>query len=403
MNDENLKDYCLGLKEDYVLLLDKFGLCQPYDVNQQIYLSWEYLWLQSKLKIKFEAFKAYTQKALSVCVTTLFAPNTTKIVTFNKTSYLNTYKRYQISHPDALECDLFHLFMKRLFPLANERETVLKWLAFAIQCPEQRPTWHLLLTGETGVGKGVLFSDVINPLVSGQTKLVNKFSRLTGQFSSVLEDSLFLCLDDCRYGTIDTQTQLKSLLTEKNVFVEKKGLNDAGMVNTYTRIVLNSNNKIPLPIESSDRRWFAPSFITHTIDGNETQRFMESFIDWIQQKENLDRVYNYLASIDLKDFNPNRCIQTPTLLTMIENSAPTLEAEIQSFIDNGNELFQRHDLMEYLDTRRVKYNNETIANALQELDYTCPRVTIKGKKHTIYMPSGYNRKLITVWPVPPYF
>ena len=292
--------------------------------------------------------------------------------------------------------------MERLFPTDNERDTVLKWIAYAIQYPQERPTWHLILTGETGVGKGILFSHVLTPLVSGQTQLVNKFSRLTGQFSSVLENSIFLCLDDCRYGTVDTQTQLKSLLTEKSVFVEKKGINDAGMVSTYTRIVLNSNHKTPLPMDASERRWYVPAYIAHKVDGNETQRFMVSFLDWVKQPQNIDAVYNYLMALDLKGFNPNRCAPTPTQLAMIENSAPVLESEILAFIDD-NELFERPELLNHLDSRKVKYTTDTLKDALQELNYISPRMMVQGKKHTIYMPSDYNRKLIKVWPIPPTF
>lgn len=400
---EELKAFTTKIKPHYCCLPNSIGDLQPYHISRKLELSWSYLYNYSGLDVDFNIFKSYISKSLMPCASKIFSPNGQQYVLYDHTRYLNTYKTYQLSHPDAQECDLFHVFMERLFPLTSERETVLKWLAFAIQCPQERPTWHLLLTGETGVGKGVLFSDVINPLVSGQTQLVNKFARLTGQFSSVLEDSLFLCLDDCRYGTVDTQTQLKSLLTEKSVFVEKKGINDAGMVSTYTRVVLNSNHKTPLPMDASERRWYVPSYITHKVDGSETQRFMETFVDWVQKPQNIDAIYNYLMTMDLDGFNPNRCAHTPTMLSMIESGAPVLEAEILAFIDNGNELFQRHDLLSHLDNHKVKYNNETLNNALQELNYISPRVTVQGKKHTVYMPSDYNRKLITVWPIPPTF
>jgi hypothetical protein len=399
---DELKAFTTKLKSHYCCLPNSIGELTPYHISRKLELSWSYLYNYSGLDVDFNLFKSYLSKSLMPCAAKIFSPNGQQYVLYDHTRYLNTYKPYQLSHPDASGCELFHEFMERLFPLENERDTVLKWIAYAVQYPQERPTWHLMLTGETGVGKGVLFSDVLTPLVSGQTQLVNKFSRLTGQFSSVLEDSIFLCLDDCRYGTVDTQNQLKSLLTEKSVFVEKKGINDAGMVSTYTRIVLNSNHKTPLPMDASERRWYVPSFITHKVDGNETQRFMESFIDWVQQPQNLDAIYNYLMALDLSGFNPNRCIHTPTQLAMIENGTPVLESEIQAFIDY-NELFERPELLNYLDSRKVRYNGNTLNNALQGMDYISPRMMVQGKKHTIYMPSNYNRKLIKVWPIPPTF
>lgn len=155
-------------------------------------------------------------------------------------------------------------------------------------------------------------------------------------------------------------------------------------------------------MDASERRWYVPSYIAHKVDGNETQRFIESFSDWVQQPQNLDAVYNYLMAMDLNGFNPNRCAPTPTQLAMIENSSPVLESEIQAFIDD-NELFERHELIKHLDSHKVKYNNETLNNALQGMDYISPRMMVQGKKHTIYMPSDYNRKLIKQWPIPPTF
>lgn len=399
---DELKAFTTKLKSHYCCLPNSIGELTPYHISRKLELSWSYLYNYSGLDVDFNLFKSYLSKSLMPCASKIFKPNGEQFVLYEHTRYLNTYKPYQLSHPDASGCELFHEFMGRLFPLENERDTVLKWIAYAVQYPQERPTWHLILTGETGVGKGVLFSDVLTPLVSGQTQLVNKFSRLTGQFSSVLEDSIFLCLDDCRYGTVDTQNQLKSLLTEKSVFVEKKGINDAGMVSTYTRVILNSNHKTPLPMDASERRWYVPSYIAHKVDSNETQRFMETFLDWVQQTQNIDAIYNYLMAMDLNGFNPNRCAPTPTQLAMIENSSPVLESEIQVFIED-NELFERHDLLIHLDSHKVKYNNETLNNALQELDYISPRVMVQGKKHTIYMPSDYNRKLIKQWPIPPTF
>ena len=399
---EELKAFTTKLKSHYCCLPNSIGELTPYHISRKLELSWSYLYNYSGLDVDFNLFKSYLSKSLMPCAAKIFTPNGQQFVLYEHTRYLNTYKPYQLCHPDASECELFHEFMGRLFPLENERDTVLKWIAYAVQYPQERPTWHLLLTGEPGVGKGVLFSDVLTPLVSGQTQLVNKFARVTGQFSSVLENSIFLCLDDCRYGTVDTQTQLKSLLTEKSVFVEKKGINDAGMVSTYTRVILNSNHKTPLPMDASERRWYVPSYIAHKVDGNETQRFIESFIDWVQHPQNIDAIHNYLMAMDLNGFNPNRCAPTPTQLAMIENGTPVLESEIQVFIED-NELFERHDLLIHLDSHKVKYNNETLNNALQELNYISPRVMVQGKKHTIYMPSDYNRKLIKVWPIPPTF
>lgn len=396
-----LSDYCNSIKDNYVLLLDKFGVCTPYDANERIYLSWEYLWLESKLETPFELFRAYVQKALSVCASTIFKPNAPTIETVNKrTRYLNVYKKYKVTHDNTSHVDItpFLDFMVRLLPIKDERDVVTKWIAHAVQYPEIRPTYHIMLTGDHGTGKGTLFSDIITPLMAGQTKSVNKFARLTGQFSSVLEDSLFLCLDDCRFGTIDTQTQLKSLLTEKSVFVEKKGLNDAGMVNTYTRIILNSNSALPLPIERSCRRWYAPTFIVHRLSREETQQNTDALTKWLLNPLHMDAIYLYLNTLDLTAFNAHRCIQTDTLKAMMEVSISTLEQDIQDFIDAGNTLFDHASLVAHLRKNRVAYTTVSLSETLNTLDYVKARIL--RNSFTVWMPSFYDKNTITTWPLP---
>ena len=386
------------IKVNYVLMMDRNGYLQPFCKSQKKLLSWDYLHTVSLLDTDFESFRSYIKKSLPACASIIFAPKRETIVKFNETNYLNTYKEYKVTHSEHGDCSLFHELMQRMFPIASERKTVTQWIAHAIQKPEERPTWGIMLTGKSGTGKGTLFNSVLTPLCSKQTTSVSRFSALTEKFSEVLDGNVFLALDDCKFGTVDTQTRLKSLLSEPSVYIEPKGLT-AGMVDTYTRIILNSNDKLPLPIDDNDRRWFACQFMDYAVSKDETVNFTKNtFKGWIASKENKDAVYHYLNTLDLTDFDPFQCEQTPTLLSMMEQSTPSLELVIQDYIDNGNQLFKRDDLTEHLNRRRLYPTEAILTETLTKLRYTKDRVL--GNTHTVYFPMSYNKKNITQWPMP---
>ena len=110
---------------------------------------------------------------------------------------------------------------ERLFTIESEREIVLNWISHLIQKPYEIPSFHLMLIGETGTGKGTLCNALISPLISNQLVSINSYSQLTGRFSDILADNLLIVLDDCRRGSHNTSTALKSLLTEKRVYIER--------------------------------------------------------------------------------------------------------------------------------------------------------------------------------------
>jgi hypothetical protein len=171
--------------------------------------------------------------------------------------YVNTFQEFVPAHPPLPLSDHFHRFMECLFPDSVERHTFLQYVAQMFQFPELRPSWHPMLLSVTGTGKGFLFQSILTPLLCEQTRLLKKYSELMGRFANVMQGTLLIQLDDCKSNRADVQTQLKSLMSEERVMVEEKGL-AAGMVKTYTRIFLASNEEVPLDIDDTDRRWWIP-------------------------------------------------------------------------------------------------------------------------------------------------
>lgn len=381
---------------DYVLMLDNKGFCVPYDVKQQHFLSWEYLFNVLKPKLSFDDFKADLRFKLPTVAGTIFSPCNTPIITYANTHYLNTFKSYTPTSNKQQQADLTPLnaFFERLFPIAEEQEVVLNWVSHLIQKPFEKPSFHLMLTGEQGTGKGTLCNALIAPLISNQLVSINNYSQLTGRFSDVLADNLLIVLDDCRRGTHNTATALKSLLTEKRVYVERKGL-QGKMVNTYSRFILNNNDKLPIPIEHSDRRWFIVQYMNHVVDRKETQQFISSFIKWLDAS--IDCVYWYFMNRNISSFNANDCPMTETKQSLQDKSMPALVDYLNDYINDIYPYFSMSDIGNYLKRQSVSYTQEDLKAALDTIGYESKQV--RGKniigKPRLCVPIGINTTTIT--------
>lgn len=394
--EDTLQNYAKKIAHDYCLMIDKNGVLQPYDIGQQMLLSWDYLHTHSRLREDSEVFKAYMKRRLTVCANTVFAPTKPEYVSFNQTQYLNTFKVYT-PETDNKECEPFHELMQRMFPVDSERKTVTQFIAHALRHPEQRPTYGLLLTGTTSTGKGTLYQSVLTPLLANQVASARSFEQILGKHSELLNGTLLVMLDDIKSGNANTYIKLKSVMTEPTILINPKYLLEK-TVKVYSRIIFNSNEKLPLPIATDDRRWFATQPMQHKVSKEETTEFIKTFKEWVNNESNLDAIFNYLVSVDLADFDAYQCKQTPTLLAMMEQSTPSLELVLQDFIDNGNQVFKRDELTAYLNKQRVFPTDAALNEALTKLDYIKQRIL--SNTHSVYMPSNYNKKTISQWPLP---
>jgi hypothetical protein len=167
----------------------------------------------------------------------LYADPTTRM------TFANTHRAYQATHDHARVSPFFTEFFERML-CDDERHIVLQYLAHIIQHPYVRPSWHIMIPSDTGTGKGFLLQEILHPLLL-HTSVISSFGKLTGQFSSVLEDNLLVLLDDCKARSDATQTQLKSILSEERQYVERKTLQGIAPRQVGTPLVCDIESGTP--------------------------------------------------------------------------------------------------------------------------------------------------------------
>ncbi len=151
--------------------------------------------------------------------------------------------------------------LRLIFHLCNYDEEryrwMLNWLAAFFQTLRKSQV-SLLLRGEQGAGKGILFERVISPLFGETFCPIVDDERLKARFNTWALNAVFINLDEISHGDkkdrVKTKNILKKLITSERLQIEGKGEN-AGEKRIFANILITSNEPLPVSIEPSDRRF----------------------------------------------------------------------------------------------------------------------------------------------------
>jgi hypothetical protein len=301
--------------------------------------------------------------------------------------YVNTYQEFRSEHPPLPLSPHFLLLLECMFPDPDERHTFVQYVAHTIQLPEERPSWHPMLLSATGTGKGFLFDAILTPLLSRQTRLVKKYSELTGRFANVMSGTLLIQLDDCKTSRADTQTQLKSLMSEERVLLEAKH-QAAGMVSTYTRIFLASNEEVPLELDDTERRWWVPKRMeySHGLTGDEGRKerkknVIQPLADYLKLDGALEAIYGFFDTYPLDGFDAKSPPMTETLREQIAKSVSIEQAAAFEFLANHpTKVLKPGDLITALNSAGLnKPSNQAIGKLFASAGYRQEFLTVGGK------------------------
>ena len=91
---------------------------------------------------------------------------------------------------------------------------------------------------------------------------------------------MLVMLDDAKSKSDATMTELKSILSESHVVLEKK-YEAERTVEIFSRIIFASNEYRPLRLDPDERRWYVPRRIEHSESRAETQSLIDSLEDWL--------------------------------------------------------------------------------------------------------------------------
>jgi hypothetical protein len=186
---------------------------------------------------------------------------------------------------------------------------VLNWVAHLIQKPKDtaRVPPCIIFTGDQGVGKE-MFWDFIGKRVLGQSLFYttdNASRDIYGDFSTALEGRLLVKQEECSGALNRAESgKLKALISQTDATINRKGIQSYS-IKKYARIVMTTNEAVPVKIEPGDRR-FAIFHMGADKKGqsewwDETYKLMT---------ENTSAVFHFLNTRDINGFDVSKFPRT---------------------------------------------------------------------------------------------
>jgi len=238
---------------------------------------------------------------------------------FKPTKYMRLEKTEEIIEPTK-EFPTIGLLLENLIPIEDERDHFMNWSASAFNTLNKQTTaW--VLKGSQGSGKSLFFSRVIKPLYGDKQAIKVEDEDLRSSFNGYLKNVCFICFNEVANNNSDRNSlnsKIKAIVTDSETMINEKNIKTYTIEN-YVNCIFFSNEKVPLLVESDDRRfnivetggkltdleWFDRRTIVKLLEG-ELPRFAQFLKNY---EYDLDRAMNVIdseAKRDLVDAGVNR-------------------------------------------------------------------------------------------------
>jgi hypothetical protein len=183
---------------------------------------------------------------------------------------------------------------------------LVRFLAHALQHPEEKPGIMTVLIGDEGVGKGFLVR-LLEALWGATTLQVSDIAAITGNFNAALQRAFWVALDECMFkGDKKSQDRMKSLVTEPTIQVEQK-YEPSRTIESFHRFIACTNHAQWGQIRSDDRRYlFVKVSDCHKQDTSYFGQLSSALNDGVT----VPGLAHYLVNLDITNFNPRNKPQT---------------------------------------------------------------------------------------------
>lgn len=329
--------------------------------------------------------------------------NSNRVLRGRYMATINTWRQpeYRLLGVKDADMTMFNSFLKKTIIHKSDRILFLDWLSWSLQNEAQKPGFApLLYSREKGTGKSTLCQFTALLFGKGNTYAMNGVSQITGRFNRPLLDSKLLVLEELKLKPTSNQgNALKTLITEEDATAERKGI-DIEKTQQCCCFIFTTNH-LPQWIEGNDRRF-------HVIDmghdghasgpdADQFAKFMEEFYEWMENAENIAKVYNALMQRkQSEDFNPKALntskIDTPVMKQIKSTSRETqLQLLAEKLEDDGRGAIPQGKLVG-LAKDDLHINPNRLNHMMPDLGWQLEKAKWGGRDYarSIWVKPGYS-------------
>ena len=247
---------------------------------------------------------------------------------------LNTWRPFDRSVPAGDNIAVFLDHIALLFPIANDRERFLDWLAHIEQRPGELPhTAWLHIARNFGLGRNWLASVLARVWAGNVAANYDLVQTLRSGFNGQLSRKVLAVVDEIREGGRDSQWEhaekMKSLITEEHRTVNPKYARQSVEFNAC-RWLMFSNHLTAIPMEAGDRRIEVVTTEAVPMGGDYYARLYAALKD----PAFIAGVAAYLGQRDICKFNPGaHAVKTEAKLAATKASQSPMAAWCQMLVD----------------------------------------------------------------------
>ncbi|MGY6278314.1 primase-helicase family protein [Methylomonas sp. MgM2] len=183
------------------------------------------------------------------------------------------------------------------------------WMAHLFQKPDEKPTVAIMLKSVEGTGKGTMAEPLLRILGPHGIK-TNGAGAIANRFNGTVANKLGIFADEVDLTDKHMFDRMKGIVSETTVNMERKGLEIEPLPN-YCRLIFASNHEKVLSAGIRERRYLV---LEPSDRYAQDQTYFKRLWSWINN-DGPAKFLNYLLNVDISDFEPYRCPQTPGLIS----------------------------------------------------------------------------------------
>jgi hypothetical protein len=291
--------------------------------------------------------------------------------------------------PHARNEKAIALFDNLIRILSNNSETIYEyiycWLAHMVQRPFQNPGTALIFTGAKGCGKDTLGDFLVQWIVG--SALAHNYDS-TAQFwekhDTSRENRILIKLEEAS-GILNRQHvgEMKARITSMDLTVNDKG-KPARTTPNYNHYIMTTNDGQPVKVEENERRFnvFAcsPEWVGKLDKWKEIREVLFC-------PEGASTIGNYLAEMDLGEFDPRKMPKNEYLEQAIEAEISAERAFVDQWDGEKIDMAGLYDLyVAFCQQMKMRYaqNSNALGLRLMELIRDGHLKKARGKTGMVY-------------------
>ncbi|DBA03288.1 TPA: hypothetical protein N0F65_011647 [Lagenidium giganteum] len=187
---------------------------------------------------------------------------------------------------------------------ADILEYNMKLFAWYVQRPYQKTGACVVLEGEEGCGKNIIFEMLSSHVIGKRYCLETpKIKLLTGRFNKARENKILTILNEAanvKQSSHEDQDEMKDVITEPTAMIEPKGI-DPYRVKDCNNLMIASNNSYSVKASNRMRRFV---YLLCKSDRIGDITHFKAILDEFNKSDGGIHLYHYLMSINLDGFHP---------------------------------------------------------------------------------------------------